>query len=190
MLQAATPAASGKSAPMQVDSSRVPPCPRAPVTVAFDNGASIAWRGGRDGNACRRDLHLPSGEAISQRWYAPTFTTVSSSSDSFAGQVKPWVLWPLQAGRVLNGRFDGAGADPGTQGSWLYRMAVDGTERITTRAGTFDVIVVTRDEEALGGSFKSKLREWYAPALGVSVRTAYTDTNGISSVQEAISIRR
>ena len=127
---------------------------------------------------------------IAQSWYGPTFTTTTNSSKSFVNQVKPWTLWPLQVGKEVTGRFDGGGSDPGYQGSWLYKVTIDSRERIATRAGTFDVFVVTREEQALGGSFKSRLREWYAPQLGVSVRTAYTDTNAVSNVQEATSIRR
>lgn len=164
-------------------------CPAAPVAVHFNNGATVTW-GMRDGNACRRELRTATGEITRQLWYAPTFATNADGSAAFAKQGKPWTIWPLSVGKTIHGRYDGAAADPGFEGSWIYTTTVDDHRSYTTPAGTFDVFVVTRDEEALGGSFKSKLREWYAPALGVSIQTAYSDSNGISSLQEATSIRR
>lgn len=164
-------------------------CPTTPVAVRLTNGATIVW-GIRDGNACRRELRLPSGEVTRQLWYGPTFATDANASDAFAKQVKPWALWPLTVGKVVQGRYDGASADPGFTGSWLYKITVDEHKLYKTDAGTFDVFVVTREEQALGGSFKSKLREWYSPQLRASIQTAYSDNNGTSSAQRAISISR
>jgi hypothetical protein len=164
-------------------------CPTSPVAVHLSNGATVTW-GIRDGAACRRDLRLPTGEITHQLWYAPTFTTNATASGAFAEQGKPWTLWPLSVGKTIHGRYDGAAADPGFTGSWLYTTTVNEHKKYTTKAGTFDVLVVTREEEALGGTFKSKLREWYVPELGVSIQTAYSDNTGVSSLQEAISIRR
>ena len=73
---------------------------------------------------------------------------------------------------------------------WLYKITADEHKLYKTDAGTFDVFVVTREEQALGGSFKSKLREWYSPQLRASIQTAYSDNNGTSSAQRAISISR
>ena len=164
-------------------------CPTTPIAVRLTNGATIVW-GSRDGNACRRELRLPSGEVARQLWYGPTFTTDANASDAFAKQVKPWALWPLTVGKVVQGRYDGASADAGFTGSWVYKITVGEHKLYNTGAGAFDVFVVTREEQALGGSFKSKLREWYSPQLRASIQIAYSDNNGTSSVQQASSISR
>jgi hypothetical protein len=145
---------------------------------------------GQEGNACKRELRLSTGEVTEQLWYGPTFVTAANASTAFADQVKPSTLWPLEVGKTFTRRFDGASSDPSFSGSWVYKVTVDDHKRYFTKAGAFDVYVVTREEEAIAGSFKSKLREWYAPSLGVSVRTAYSDNNGVSGVQEAVSISR
>lgn len=164
-------------------------CPASPVTVKFDNGATVTWIG-QEGNACVRELRLSSGDTTRQLWYAPGFTMAANTSSAFVDQLKPSKLWPLKVGETLTGRFDGPGLDPSFMGSWVYKVTVDDYKKFFTHAGDFDVFVVTREEESIGGTFKSKLREWYAPSLGVSVRTAYGDNDGVSGVQEAVSIKR
>jgi hypothetical protein len=164
-------------------------CPDRTTAVHLDNGATITWQG-RDGRACRRELTVGTGEKYRQVWFAPTFTGAANASWAFFDQTKPWGLWPLRVGEKMPGRYDGVGSDPGFPGSWVYTTVVEKHETLRTRAGVFDVFVVSRKEEALGASFKSTTREWYAPELGVSVKTAYSDNSGNDNAQEAVSIDR
>jgi hypothetical protein len=163
-------------------------CPAAGTQVELNNGARITWLAS-EGRGCRRDLRLGSGEIIPQIWFAPTFVGQPSRSLDFFEQTRPWALWPLTVGKKLSGRFDGPGADPGFTGSWLYTTTVEKFETYVTKTGAFEVFVVARKEEALGGTFKSTTREWYAPELGVSIRTTYSDNQGSLNGQEAVGIR-
>lgn len=164
-------------------------CPAPGTVVQLSNNARVFWLGAQ-GQGCRRELALPSGAKVQQIWYAPTFIGNPNQSQAFFEQTKPWDLWPLTVGKKMTGRFDGPGSDPGFTGSWLYTTVVEKQERLRTPAGVFDVFVVARKEEALGGTFKSTMREWYAPKLGVSVKTSYSDNNAVDNAQEAVAIRQ
>jgi hypothetical protein len=163
-------------------------CP-APTTVALSNGAQIMWLA-QDGHKCLRVLQLDTGEKIPQVWYGPTFVGDANQSLAFFEQTRAWTLWPLQVGKKITGRYDGAGGDPGDWGSWLYTTEVEKYERISTDAGDFDAFVIAQKEEALGDTFKGVSREWYVPALGVSVKTTYSDNQGSDEWQEAVSISK
>lgn len=165
-------------------------CPPPGTVVDFADGARVTWLT-QEGNACKRQAKDSSGQEFSQMWYAPTFAARSDRSSSFIDQLKPWTLWPLSVGKKLNGRFDGTGSNPsyGT-GSWVETTIVEKYEKISTKAGTFDVFVVSRKEEALGRPYNSTLRDWYAPELGVTIKSTFTDNQGANRTFEAVSVKR
>ena len=117
----------------------------------------------------------------------------SGGTQAFADAIKASTLWPLSVGKKVVGRYDGAGGGSGAgygTGSWIDTLTVDAYEKLTTKAGTFDVFVVTRQEESLSGKYRSTQRNWYTPQLGVSVKTTFTDNNGASRSSEAVAIRQ
>jgi hypothetical protein len=115
-------------------------------------------------------------------------------SAAVAQQLKPWELWPLTVGRMLRRRYEGEGFTPGYQSRWDMRWTIERTERLTTRAGTFDTVIVLWQSDQLPPSnWKSTLRQWYAPDSGVVVKWDYSDNqmrNDSKNAGEAVAIRR
>ena len=163
-------------------------CAKAGMVIENSDGSRVTWQGQR-GDTCLVSFKATTGEENSFVWYAPTLALRADRSQAFAQQVKPSTLWPLTVGKKLTGRYDGVGTDSTGTGSWSETISVDSYEKITTKAGTFDVFVVTRREESLSSKFKSTARNWYAPALGSAVKTTYTDSNGGNRSYEAVTIR-
>lgn len=165
-------------------------CPKPGTVVEFADGARATWLS-QEGNICKRQLKDKSGEEFPNNWYAPTLSLRSDRSQAFAEQVKSSTLWPLSVGKKMTGRFDGVGSNPGFgAGTWLQTITVDSYEKLSTKAGVFDVFVITRNEEALSHRYRSTIRDWYAPALGVTVKATFTDNQGSNRVFEAVAIRQ
>lgn len=163
-------------------------CPKAGTVVEFGDRLRTIWLSPGD-NYCLTQTRLPNGNENKVYWFAPALVVQESSAGAYGSQLKPWTLWPLAVGKKISGRYDGAGAGP-YDGSWLYEVTVDGYEKVTTKAGTFDVFAVTRKEEALSHSFKSTLRHWYAPEIGVVVKYSYSTSSGTSRASDATAIRQ
>jgi hypothetical protein len=162
-------------------------CAQPGTVVDFSDGTRMTWQG-PEGNHCKLMMKQPSKDELPFSWYAPTLTVPANRSQAFADQVKPWTLWPLSVGKKLTGRFQGEGqTGPGT---WDEKITVDAYEKLTTRAGTFDVFVVTHQEEAFSHKYRSTLRQWYAPALGAAVKFTFTDNQGANRAAEATAIRQ
>lgn len=72
---------------------------------------------------------------------------------------------------------------------WVHTLRVTGTERLSTALGEIDTFVV---EQKVCGTHRSKWRgqskHWYAPALGTTVRTEWSDNQGIRGSREVIAI--
>ena len=163
-------------------------CPKPGTVVEWANGARTTWVG-QEGNFCRRQIKDQKGEEYLQNWYAPTFPARANQSQAFVEQVKAWTLWPLSVGKKLTGRFDGVGSNPGFgPGSWHETVVVEAYEKIDTKIGQFDVFRVTRNEEALSHRYQSTYREWYAPALGVSVKVTFTDNQGTNLTFDVVRV--
>jgi hypothetical protein len=164
-------------------------CPKPGTVVEFGDGARATWLS-QEGNICKRQLRNKEGEEFPNNWYAPTLSLPADRSQDFATQVKPSTLWPLSVGKKITGRFDGVGTSPGFgAGTWLETITVDSYEKITTKAGTFDAFVVSRNEEALSHRYKSTARDWYVPALGVVVKSTFTDNQGANRIFESVAVR-
>ncbi len=163
-------------------------CPAGTVTVDFGSIGQIVWLS-RDGNACTRRAQSSAGQ-LPQNWYAPTFVARTDRSLAWIDANKPWTLWPLTVGKKMNGRFDGVGSDANSTGSWAETTVVEKYEKVTVKAGTFDAFVVSRQEESLSSNYKGTYRDWYAPSLGVTVKSTYSDNFGRSNTYEAVSIKQ
>ena len=97
----------------------------------------------------------------------------------------------MSVGKKITGRFDGVGSNPGFgTGSWIDTITVDSYEKLATKAGTFDVFLVTRTEEAISHKYRSTFRQWYAPALGAAVKFTFTDNQGANRAGEATAVRQ
>lgn len=165
-------------------------CAKPGTVVEFSDGQRTTWQS-VEGNYCTLLSKPPSGEEFAAIWYAPTLSLRANQSRAFADQLKPWTLWPLSVGKKLTGRFDGVGSNPGFgAGSWLDTITVDSYEKLTTKAGTFDVFLVTRNEEAISHRYRSTFRQWYAPALGATVKFTFTDNQGANRSGEATAVRQ
>jgi hypothetical protein len=162
-------------------------CPKPGATFQYSDGASSTWIA-QEGNSCRFANRAPNGTESSVVWFAPTMTARPEHSQSYARQLKPETLWPLAVGKKIVGRYDGAGSQVGSQGSWHNNISVDGYEKVTTKAGTFDTFVITKQEEALSHKYRSTLKLWYAPELGVTVKFTFTDNNGSNRSAELVTI--
>ncbi|MCE9641739.1 MAG: DUF3108 domain-containing protein, partial [Betaproteobacteria bacterium] len=87
----------------------------------------------------------------------------------------PAYAFPLESGKRWSVRVNARNLVTGRQNSVRVDGEVLGSERITTPAGTFDVVKIRR--RVYAGDWDAFLREtnivevdWYAPALGRSVR--------------------
>ena len=73
----------------------------------------------------------------------------------------------------------------------MTTLTVEKAEKITTKAGTFDIFLVVYEVEGLlPNHFKSSLRQWYAPEPGVTVKWTYSDNRAHKRSLEATVIRR
>ena len=162
-------------------------CAQPGTVVEFSDGTRTTWQG-PEGNHCRALTKQPSKDELLYNWYAPTVSLPANRSQAFADQVKPWTLWPLSVGKKIKGRFEGEGTTgPGT---WDDTITVDAYEKLTTRAGMFDVFVVTHKQDAFSHTYHSTFRQWYAPALGAVVKFTFTDSQGANRAGEATVIRQ
>ena len=158
------------------------------TVVDYSDGSQTTWQA-QHGNTCLTRNKSPTGDEVATTFYAPTLSLRADRSQAFAQQVKSSTLWPLTVGKKLTGRYEGVGTDSTGTGSWSETVTVDSYEKLTTKAGTFDVFVITRKEDALSSTFKSTLRQWYAPALGVTVKFTFVNNSGANRAAEAVSIR-
>jgi hypothetical protein len=164
-------------------------CPPAGTIVEYSNGISATWLA-QEGNFCRYQQKAADGQQTVRNWYAPAALSTASTSQAWAEQFKPWTLWPLAVGKKITGRYDGPGSTAGFSGSWMHSLTVEKFAKITTKAGTFDTFVVAFEQDGISHRFKGVFRQWYAPEPGVNVKFDYSDSTGVKSSGEAISIKR
>jgi hypothetical protein len=87
----------------------------------------------------------------------------------------PAYAFPLESGKSWSQRVDATSAATGKTSSVRIDGEILGTERITVPAGTFDVVKVRRrvyagDHDGDRMETTTTETDWYAPALGRSVR--------------------
>lgn len=163
-------------------------CPKPGTVVEFVDGTRTVWESA-ESNYCVT-VTTQAGNTIKYHWFAPSLIARETIAGGFGNQLKPWTLWPLTVGKKLTGRYDGGGQTAGFQGTWYETVTVDAYEKVTTKGGTFDTFVVTKKEEALSHPYKSTLRQWYAPELGVTVKYSFSDNQGTNRASEAVAIRQ
>lgn len=164
-------------------------CPKPGTVVEYADGTVTTWQSSGP-NYCLVHNKQPNGNEQVSHWFAPTLAIRDSSAGPYASQLKPWTLWPLAIGKKFTGRFSGAGNAQGYQGTWDDTVVVEGVERVTTKAGTFDTFVLTKKEQALSHNYKSTATQWYAPGPGVAVKYTFTDNQGANRSSEAVAIRQ
>lgn len=164
-------------------------CPPAGTTVEYSDTSVAKWLGA-EASFCRTENKNRSGEVTTSNWYAPTASSRSDRSSAWVDQMKPSSLWPLTVGKKISARYTGENTLGTGTGVWDFTISVDGYEKVTTPAGTFDTFVVTNRQESLSSNFKSTWRQWYAPEPGVTVKFEYSNNQGTSSKGDAISIKR
>lgn len=170
-------------------------CPNAGTVTEFSDTTRVTW-GQAEANRCQTSTRYPDalvrvleerGKDIPGWFYAPTMSSRADRNSAWIDQLKPWTLWPLHVGKKLTGRFDGTGGNASYQGTWYYTVNVDAYERLSVKAGTFDTFVVSRTEEG-ANKYRSTLKQWYAPSLGVTVKYSFTDNQGANRSADVISI--
>jgi hypothetical protein len=164
-------------------------CAKPGTTLQYSDGGSTTWIA-QEGNSCKLASRSPNGTENTIIWFAPTMTARPEHSQSYAKQLKPETLWPLAVGKEIVGRYDGAGSQIGGQGSWHNVITVDGYEKVTTKAGTFDTFVITKQEEALSHKYRSTIKLWYAPEPGITIKFTFTDNNAANRAGELVTIRQ
>ena len=82
-------------------------------------------------------------------------------------------LWPLRVGESAS-----LEAQYGTYANEI-EIKVVGQKKVTVPAGTFDAIVLEKDERSLNSyGYRSVTRDWLVPAIGYTVKYTYNETGG------------
>ncbi|MCF8532077.1 MAG: hypothetical protein K9G48_03660 [Reyranella sp.] len=162
-------------------------CAKPGTVVEYSDGARTEWKEAGAGS-CRLAITNKDGTVLND-WYGPMSSVKVGGSKAWVDQVKPQQIWPLTVGKKFSARYDGAASIGAYQGSWTFTYTVEKFERITTKAGTFDVFHIVRTQEAISHNFKETWQQWYAPDLGVVVRHEYQNNEGRTNKGDAISIR-
>jgi hypothetical protein len=168
-------------------------CAPAGTLVENADGSGVTWLG-PVGNGCRIQFKSSNGSTSQALWFGPTATYREDIGQAWAAQVNPSALWPLSVGKLVKGHYEGEGMTRGYNSKWNYTFNVEKSEKITTKAGTFDTFVVVAQIEQLPPSnYRATVRQWYAPVPGVSVKYEYIDNEGKATSRssgEVVSIRK
>ncbi len=170
-------------------------CPSPGTTVEFTGGPIVIWLY-QDGKICKRSAKRVGLPAIIQNWYAPAAMIGTEGNpgpncySTFAEETKPWRLWPLVVGKqIVSHLYCGQKPDADTRPQ-ESTLSVDSHETVSTKAGTFEVFVVTHLRRDVGSYWWSLKTDWYAPAVGVVVKTTDSDSDASYSSIEAFAIRQ
>jgi len=168
-------------------------CPPNGTVAEYSDGARTTWVE-QVGNACRAERKDAAGMNSVFLWYAPLATTFERNNPGYVTQINPSRLWPLTVGKTVQAHYEGQGSTIGYFSKWDYAFTVEKTERITTKAGTFDTLVMLLHTKQLPPSnWEGTFRQWYAPELGVAVKYENSDNEGKPtslSKAELTAIRR
>lgn len=138
-------------------------CPAAGTFVRYDSGATLKVTGGSSFRCSYTDQ---TGAAVEK---FAGFGDDAAFLDAGLSQ-----LWPLRL-RTEQTMSVPTNAGPLGYSAPVERFAVLTREKIAVPAGTFDTIVVEQEETASGpNGYDAKRTYWYAPDLGVIVKSAFT----------------
>jgi hypothetical protein len=178
-------------------------CPKPGIIVQFTNGQQQTWGrpeviswGSQQTTFCNVQTDgQPSSLTNRKAWYAPAAVLDAGGPGAYAQQTKIYTIWPLSVGKKVSGRFDGStGANfqgGSRQMSSTVTIQVERYEKLTTKAGTFDVFVVSSSHEDISSPFKFFMREWYTPETGIVVkREAHNNTGMVNWSAEAVTVTR
>jgi hypothetical protein len=129
----------------------------------------------------RTDIYTKEGN-----WLRHTLTNHDQPVEYEFSPAYPAYVFPLETGKSWSQRVTATNPATGKRNSVRVDAEVVGSERISTPAGAFDTIKVSR--RVYAGDWDGFLREtniveteWYAPALGRTVRSdsksAWTDVS-------------
>lgn len=163
-------------------------CPTQKIVVEFSDKSVVTWTGVTGPASCEIVIKPSDGTETRTWFYAPTVNVAAHLSQTWVTQSKGADLWPLTVGKTITSRVDGPNAT-GAVDNWYYVFKIERAERLTTKAGTWDTFVVSRQEEASRG-YKATNRHWFAPEPGVTVKFEYTDNQGRRLAGESVRITR
>jgi clan AA aspartic protease (TIGR02281 family) len=131
-------------------------CPKPGTFIQYSNGASLKFAG-ESGFRCAY---------VNQAYKdAEKFATFADDAKFLeAGLDK---LWPLTPGKTQTMSVSLSGA------YLTHRFAVLRTETVSTPAGTFATVVVEQEETGSGTQWSKRLF-WYAPEIGLIVKSTFT----------------
>jgi len=169
-------------------------CPPDGTTVDYSDGVQVVWEK-REGDFCKGRF-VQGGTATAFNWYAPSFGLEAAGprqprGQALVAQFKPGRIWPLTVGKKVTGRYEGvSGSGDPPRGVWDHAVTIEKYEKITTKAGTFDVFVIVHEDVAVSHSYRYVERVWYAPVPGFNVKSTATNSAGLERAREAVSIRK
>ncbi len=131
-------------------------CPRSGTIVEYSNGTTLKFGGGSGLRCAYMD------QAYKEREKFGVFADDAKFLD--AGLDK---LWPLTTGKEQTIGVSVSG------GYLRQHFAVLRTETVATPAGSFDTVAVEQEESGVGAQTAKRLF-WYAPELGLIVKSTFT----------------
>ncbi len=134
---------------------------------------------GPEGITVRVTAKGPSTDVVrTEKWSAPGVVVEGAVYEHETDRFDPPLIrykFPLSSGESWNQRIHDLNKPPGPYGPIVRHVTVDGSEKVTTPAGTFDAIrmrvIMDLDDETFWRSATNCNNViWYAPALGAAVR--------------------
>ena len=130
-------------------------CPRVGTTIQYSNGSMLKFASESGFRCAYRDQNYRDAEKFA------AFGDDAKLLD--AGLDK---LWPLTIGKQQTVSVSMSGA------YLTNRFTVLRSETVTTPAGSFDTLVVEQEESGVGNQGAKRLF-WYAPELGLIVKSTF-----------------
>jgi len=131
-------------------------CPRSGTLIAYSNGTSLKFAGESGFRCAYVDQAYRDAEKFAA--FADDARFLDAGLDK---------LWPLTVGKQQT-------VSVSLSGAYLtHRFTVLRTETVSTAAGTFATVVVEQEETGSGSQWAKRLF-WYAPDLGLIVKSTYT----------------
>ena len=154
---------------------------------SLPEGTFMVWENLDTGKRVQGIVGRTHGLIVSWIWEGRNFSSFAHiCMDCVAAGVPPdggllGQLFPLQVGKAVTFTRRWAGE------AWHDRIEVQGTERITVPAGTFDTFVLLRVSEQVGGAWRAEQRVWYAPKLGWVVKFEGYNNQGAGERWQAVN---
>lgn len=154
---------------------------------ALPEGTRMVWENIDNGKRVEGIVGRTNGMIVSWIWEGRNFSSFAHiCMDCVVAGVPPdggtlGQLFPLEVGKSVGFVRRWAG------GAWRDRIEVQGIERITVPAGTFDTFVLLRHSEQIGSDWRAEQRSWYAPDLGWVVKFEGFNSRGAGERWQAVN---